>query len=155
QFAGRKRAETDRLTELLKQRAASAAARNPTRYDLVQRIEDLIAEYNAGSINIDEYLRRLIELSRTLTDEEQRAAREDLSEEELAIFDVLTKPAPVLCDEERAVVKASAKRLLRHLHDKLVLDWRRKAATTADVRSTIRQVLDEDLPVDPYPPEVF
>ncbi len=35
-------------------------------------------------------------------------------------------------------MKASAKRLLAHLHDKLVLDWRRKAATTADVRATIR-----------------
>ena len=46
-----------------KQRAVGAATRNPTRYDLVERIEELIAEYNAGSLNIDEYLRRLIELS--------------------------------------------------------------------------------------------
>jgi len=154
-FAGRKRAETDRLAALLKQRAVAAANRNPTRYDLVQRIEDLIADYNAGSVNIDEYLRRLVDLSRTLTDEEQRAVREDLNEEELAIFDLLTKPEPVLTDEERAVVKASAKRLLTHLHDSLVLDWRRKAATTADVRTTISRVLDEDLPADPYPPAIF
>src|SRR3546814_11956557 len=41
-FAGRKRAETDRLAALLKQRAISAAGRNPTRYDLVERIEELI-----------------------------------------------------------------------------------------------------------------
>ena len=33
-FAGRKRAETDRLAALLKQRAIGAASRNPTRYDL-------------------------------------------------------------------------------------------------------------------------
>ena len=65
-FAGRKRAETDRLAALLKQRAIGAATRNPTRYDLVERIEELIADYNAGSLNIDEYLRRLIELSRSL-----------------------------------------------------------------------------------------
>ena len=154
-FAGRKRAETDRLAALLKQRAASAATRNPTRYDLVQRIEDLIAEYNAGSVNIDEYLRRLVELSKTLTDEEQRGAREGLTEEELAIFDLLTKPEPVLSAEETEIVKASAKRLLSHLHDKLVLDWRRRAATTADVHVTIGRVLDEHLPADPYPPEVF
>ena len=50
-----------------------------------------------------------------------------MTEEELAIFDLLTKPEPVLTDDEREVVKASAKRLLAHLHDKLVLDWRRKA----------------------------
>jgi type I restriction enzyme R subunit len=154
-FAGRKRAETDRLATLLKQRAVAAATRNPTRYDLVQRIEELIADYNAGSVNIDEYLRRLIELSKTLTDEERRAVTEGLTEEELAIFDLLTKPEPTLTDAEREGVKASAKRLLTHLHDRLVLDWRRKSATTADVRTAIRDVLDADLPADPYPPEMF
>jgi len=154
-FAGRKRAETDRLAALLKQRAVSAATRNPTRFDLVERIEKLIAEYNAGSLNIDEYLRRLIELSQTLSSEEQRSVTEGLTEEELAVFDLLTQPEPVLDDAEREVVKASAKRLLVHLQDKLVLDWRRRAATAADVRVEIRRVLDEDLPADPYPPEVF
>ena len=100
----RKRAETDRLAALLKYRAIGAATRNPTRFDLVERIEQLIADYNAGSLNIDEYLRRLIDLSRTLTDEEQRSVTEGLTEEELAIFDLLTKPDPVLTDAERALV---------------------------------------------------
>lgn len=154
-FAGRKRAETDRLASLLKQRAIGAATRNPTRYDLVERIEELIANYNAGSLNIDEYLHRLIELSKTLTVEEERAVSEGLSEEELAIFDLLTQPEPILSDAERDTVKASAKELLAHLHDELVLDWRRKAATTAGVHTTIREVLDADLPTDPYPPELF
>jgi type I restriction enzyme, R subunit len=141
-FAGRKRAETDRLAALLRQRAIDAAHRNPTRFDLVERIEELIANYNAGSLNIDEYLRRLIELSRDLTAEEQRAVAEDMTDEELAIFDLRTKPDPVLDDAQREVVKARAKRLLAHLHDKLVLDWRRKAATVASVRTEIRDVLD-------------
>jgi type I restriction enzyme R subunit len=121
----------------------------------VERIEELIAKYNAGSVNIDEYLRRLIELSQSLTEEEQRSVAEGLTEEELAIFDLLTKPEPALTDAERDVVKASAKRLLADLHDKLVLDWRRKAATAADVWSSIRRLLDDDLPADSYPPEVF
>jgi type I restriction enzyme R subunit len=154
-FAGRKRSETDRLAALLRDRAVGAARRNPTRFDLVERIEELIAEYNAGSLNIDEYLRRLIALSRDLSAEEQRAVVEDLSEAELAIFDLLTKPDPVLGDAERELVKTSAKELLAHLHEKLVLDWRKKAATVASVRTEIRDVLDARLPVDPYPPELF
>ncbi|MGI8756745.1 MAG: type I restriction enzyme endonuclease domain-containing protein [Acidimicrobiales bacterium] len=154
-FAGRKRAETDRLAALLKQRAIGAATRNPTRYDLVERIEELIAAYNAGSLNIDEYLKRLIELSKSLTAEEQRAVAEGLDEQELAVFDLLTNPEPILTDDERTIVKASAKRLLSVLRDRLVLDWRRRAATNADVLVTIKTVLDEDLPGDPYPPEVF
>jgi type I restriction enzyme R subunit len=149
-FAGRKRAETERLAALLRDRSVFATRLNPTRYELVERIEQLIAEYNAGSLNIDEYLRRLIELSRDLSDEELRTVTEDLSEEELAVFDLLTKPDPELTDEEREQVKAVAKRLLEHVHEKLVLDWRRKAETMADVRVAIRDVLDT-LPADPYP----
>lgn len=154
-FAGRKRAETDRLAALLRERAVGAARRNPTRYDLVERIEQLIAQHNAGSLNIDEYLRRLVALSQDLTAEEHRAVVEGLSEAELAVFDLLTEPDPPLDDDQRATVKAGAKRLLEHLHDKLVLDWRRRAATTAAVRTGIRDVLDEDLPADPYPTAVF
>ena len=154
-FAGRTRAETNRLAQLLKSRATAAARQNPTRYDLVERIEALIADYNAGSVNIDEYLRRLIELSKTLAEEERRAAREGLSEEELAIFDLLTKPDPVLSPADVEIVRASAKKLLIHLHDKLVLDWRRKADASADVLVTIKRALDEDLPADPYPPALF
>ena len=79
-FAGRKRAETDKLAGLLKQRAVAAARRNPTRFDLVARIEELIAEYNAGSLNIDEYLYRLVSLSKDLGAEERRSVTEDLTE---------------------------------------------------------------------------
>jgi type I restriction enzyme, R subunit len=52
-------------------------------------------------------------------------------------------------------VKASTKRLLAHLHNKLVLDWRRKAATMASVRTEIGDVLDASRPADAYPPELF
>ena len=98
---------------------------NPTRVDLYERFQRLLEQYNAGSLNIDEYLRRLIDLSRDLSAEEQRVVTEEMTEAELAIFDLLTKPEPDLDDAEREMVKASAKRLLAHLHDKLVLDWRR------------------------------
>lgn len=153
-LAGRKRAETDRLAQLLLARAVSAATRNPTRYELVDRIEQLIADYNAGSVNIDEYLKRLIAMTHTLTDEEERAAREGMTEEELAIFDLLTQPDPVLTPEEQERVKASAKSLLDHLHDKLVQDWRRKVDVMSDVDSTIRSVLDAGLP-SPYTVDIF
>jgi type I restriction enzyme R subunit len=153
-FAGRKRAETERLAALLRQRTVAAARRNPTRHELVERIEQLIADYNAGSLNIDEYLRRLIALSRDLSEEEVRAAKIDLTEEELAVFDLLTKPDPALSDDECEQVKGVAKRLLTHVHERLVLDWRRKAETLADVRVAIRDILDE-LPAEPYPRTVY
>lgn len=154
-FGSKKRAETERLAALLRVRAEAAASVNPTRVEFVERIEALIADYNSGSVNIDEYLRRLIELSNDLSEEEQRAVLEDMSEEELAIFDLLTQPEPELTDEEREKVKAGAKRLLEHVHERLVLDWRRKAAAIAGVKTAILEVLDQDLPEEPYPVELF
>jgi type I restriction enzyme, R subunit len=154
-FAGRKRTETERLASLLKTRTVAMARKNPTRHDLVRRIEELIAEYNAGSINIDEFFRRLVSLSDTLTTEEQRVVVEDMTEEQLAVFDLLTNPGPALDDDDRALVRVVAKDLLIHIHEKLALDWRTRAEAQAAMRVAIRDVLDDGLPPDPYPRSVF
>ncbi len=154
-LGGRKLAQTDRLAAILRGRAERGAAINPTRIEFVERIEEIIALYNAGSINNDEYLRRLQLVAGDLSVEESRAVREGMTEEQLAIFDILTRPDLPLTEAERDEVKQSAKALLEHVQGKLVLDWRRKAAAAAAVREAIRASLDSGLPVDPYTPEVF
>jgi type I restriction enzyme R subunit len=155
QLGGRQRSVADHLAWLLQARAAELVRRNPTRQELVEKIESLVSQYNAGSVNIGQYLQQLRALTATLNAEEHRAVTEAMCEEELAIFDLLTKPEPKLTEAERLVVKTSAKRLLESIRDKLVLDWRRKAETVADVRQTIKELLDADLPENPYPPELF
>ena len=71
--------------------------------------------------------------------EEQRGLRESLTEEELAIFDILTRPEPELSDKEKGDVKKVAKELLAKLKaEKLVLDWREKMQARAGVQQTIR-----------------
>jgi type I restriction enzyme, R subunit len=152
-LAGRKRSATQRLTRQLGEQVEASARRNPGRLDLVARLRELIAEYNAGSLNVDEMLRRLQALSRDLSDDEARTVREGLSEAELAIFDLLTKPDPVLTDDERAQVKQTARELLERITDRLVLDWRRKAETREAARVLVRDVLDE-LP-EAYDPDTW
>ena len=53
----------------------------------------MVDAYNEGSKNIEELFQELIEFIKKLNQEDQRAVREQLSEEELAIFDILTKPS--------------------------------------------------------------
>lgn len=142
-LAGRKRSATQRLTNQLGKRLEDSARKNPTRLDLVSRLRELIDEYNAGSLNVDQMLKRLQALSRDLSDDEERTVREALSEAELAVFDVLTKPDPALTDDERAEVKRIARSLLEKLTERLVLDWRRKAETRERARVLVRDVLDE------------
>jgi type I restriction enzyme R subunit len=142
-LAGRKRSGAQRLAKRIADELEASARRNPTRVDLVGKLRDLIDAYNAGSLNVEEMLRRLQALSRELSDDEQRTAREGLSEPELAVFDLLTKPDPELTDEERAEVKQIARKLMAHITDRLVLDWRRKAETREAARVLVRDLLDE------------
>jgi type I restriction enzyme R subunit len=153
-LAGRKHSSTRRLSGDLTHRAEAAAARNPTRGTLVEELRELIDSYNAGSLDVDEMLRRLQALSRRLTEEEQRTEREELTEPELAVFDLLTQPDPPLSDSERDDVKGIARRLMSEIGERLVLDWRKKVRTREAARALIKEVLD-DLPEDAYGPDVW
>jgi type I restriction enzyme R subunit len=119
---------------------------NKTRTDFQAKFEELIDAYNAGSLNIEELFNELVALSRTLSEEQERHVREHMTEEELVIFDILTRPAPDLSAEERAEVKKVAKQLLDRLKELLVLDWRKRQAARARVEDAIKDLLDTGLP---------
>ena len=141
-LAGRKRSAAQKLTKRLGDQLETSARRNPARLDLVTKLRELIASYNAGSLNVDEMLKRLQALSRDLSADEARTVREGLNEPELAVFDLLTKPDPTLSDDERVQVKEIARTLMARITDRLVLDWRRKAETREAARVLVRDVLD-------------
>jgi type I restriction enzyme R subunit len=153
-FAANKRTVAKTIQEDLEKRLDDAVRKNPTRLDLAERFRRLIDEYNAGTHNIEELFRRLGALNKELSEEEQRAIREGLTEAELAIFDLLTKPEPELTDADMKKVKAAAKKLLAHIEEKLVLDWKRRQQTRSAVKVTVRDILDAELP-PAYGPEMF
>ncbi|MCP5519668.1 MAG: DUF3387 domain-containing protein [Verrucomicrobiales bacterium] len=115
---------------------------NKSRADFAEKFEELIESYNAGSRSIEEIFEELLKLSRELSEEERRHIRENLSEEELAIFDILTRPAPALSAGERTEVKKVARDLLTRLKELLVLNWRKKSSARAQLKLTIEDVLD-------------
>jgi type I restriction enzyme R subunit len=125
---------------------------NKTRTDYLEKFEELIESYNNGSRSIEQLFEELLKLSNNLDDEQERHVRENLSEEELVIFDILTRPAPELSTDERAEVKKVAKELLVRLKQLLVLNWRQKAAARSALRLRIEDVLDQGLP-RAYSPE--
>ena len=104
----------------------------------------MIDAYNAGSLNAEEFFQQLVAFAQSLNEEEQRGVGEQLNEEELALFDLLTKPQIELSDADRDKVKATARELLATLKaGKLVLDWRKRQQARAEVRVTIEKVLDQ------------
>jgi len=144
---GKKRTEAERLRALLTQKLQDMVARNQSRKDFLERFQRLIDAYNAGSKNVEAFFDELLRLAQDLSEEEQRAMREGLSEEELALFDILTKPEPGLTDKDRDKVKKTCKSLLETLKaEKLVLDWRLKPQARGAVRQAIAAFLDKGLP---------
>lgn len=144
---GRKRTEAEKLRALLNQKLVQMTKLNPSRADFLERFEKLIEKYNSASLNIEAFFAELIKLTQDLSEEDQRAMREGLTEEELAVFDILTKPEPELTDKERAEVKKVCKALLETLKtEKLVLDWRDKPQARGGVEKAIKAILDQGLP---------
>jgi len=140
---GRPRTATQRLRSLLSARLTALVRLNPSRVDLVERFEKLVEEYNAGSINTERFFQELLEFRETLTDEEARSLSEGLTEEQLAIFDLLMRPAPELTEDEKTQVKKVAEELLAVLkRSMIVLDWRKEQNTRAAVRVAVEETLD-------------
>lgn len=150
----RKNTEIEELKAVIRRRLEKLVRFNKTRTDYLTKFEELVESYNAGSRNIEELFRELLSLSRSLSEEEHRHVRENLSEEELAVFDILTRPGPDLSTAERDTVKKVARSLLAKLKTALVLDWRQKAQARAQVRLAIEDTLDDDLP-KPYTKDIY
>ena len=152
---GRKRTEAEKLRALLSMKLETMLTENPTRKDFMEKFQKLIDAYNSGSMNIEVFFKELLDITADLQMEDQRAIREKLSEEELALFDILTRPVPELSEKEKAQVKMVCKELLETLKaEKLVLDWRKKDRARSDVRRTLEIAFDRGLP-DSYDEVIY
>ena len=151
---GRKHTEAEKLKAALSVQLKRMVDLNKQRLDYLERFQELIDEYNSGSSNIQGFFDQLLKFAQDLSVEDQRHIAEQLTEEELAVFDLLTKPDPTLTTAEEAEVKKVARTLLDTLkREKLVLDWRKRQQSRAAVWVTIEELLDQLPPA--YDPEVY
>jgi len=152
---GRKRTEAEKLRGTLNAKLRQMVRLNKSRMDYLERFQRMIDEYNAGSANVQLFFENLVAFAQELSAEEQRHIAENLAEEELAVFDLLTKPDLNLSAQEQKQVKQVARELLDTLkREKLVLDWRKRQRTRAQVKVTIEECLDRGLP-ERYTPALF
>jgi len=143
----RKHIEVEKLKGAIASTLRKMVRLNKTRTDYLEKFQRMIDEYNAGSSNIEEFFKQLTAFAQSLNEEDKRAIAEHLTEEELAIFDLLTKPDMKLSKKEEQAVKKAARDLLQTLkQEKLVLDWRKRQQSRAAVRLTIEKVLEDELP---------
>ncbi|MDR3478584.1 MAG: type I restriction endonuclease subunit R [Gammaproteobacteria bacterium] len=140
-----KNMQVESLRAELEEKIIDMVKRNKMRAKFMDRLSALLQKYNSGAHDIDQVFDDLIDLAKSLNEEEQRAAKENLSEEELAIFDLLLKENinPKEVDKIRVVARDLLKKLKE---EKLVSEWREWEATRAGVKTTIFDVLYSELP---------
>lgn len=150
-----KKTTVQNLKQVIENKLKHLIERNPMRADLQKHYEEIVAEYNREKdrVIIEKTFEALMDFIRTLNKEEDRAMREGLDEESLAIYDILKKPELSVGDIKR--IKKIAVELLHTLkEEKLKIDhWGVKETTRDAVRTTIRDFLYSEttgLPVGIY-----
>ena len=146
--------EAEKLRGMINSKLRRLVRLNKTRMDFLEEFQQLIDEYTAGSRDIEEFFTQLVAFAQSLNAEEKRHIAQQLTEQELAIFDLLARPDMKLTNKEGQQVKKVAHDLLETLkREKLVLDWRKRQQTRAAMRLSIEEMLDR-LP-QRYTPELY
>jgi type I restriction enzyme R subunit len=137
-----------KLEQMLKQ--------NATRNSFATRMQEIIDRYNSGSASAESYFDELMEVAKGLKQEDERAIREGLTEDELELFDLLKKDKMTKAETQR--VRLAAKALLHRLRDEapvvLVQDWFKDSQSRQRVKAAVETVLHEELP-DTYDRALF
>jgi len=143
------------LQTAIQKKLEQMVQQNPIRLEFYEKYKQIIEEYNKGK-DIQAVQKAFDDLNdfmkNDMMPETERAMREGLDEETLAIFDLLKKPE--LTKAEEAKVKEVAKQTLIALKaEKLKIDrWRESIQVTAQVKTLIDYNL-RWLPQEPYPDE--
>jgi len=143
-----KNIQVEAMVAELENKILEMVRRNRKRAKFIERLNSLLDEYNSGAHDVDKLFDDLVALAKDLDEEEQRAVKTGLSEDELAIFDLLVKEN--LNPDEVAIIKGTAHELLMNLRPMLVPHWREFETNRSGVKIAIADLLYAKLPQSTY-----
>ena len=137
------------LGDLLQDRLAKMMSVNPTRVDYYVRYMGIIEMYNSEQdrTTIEKTFMELMDLAKSMSEEEQRYVREGFSsDEELSIYDLLFSDN--LSKDDITKIKKMSIDLLQKIKARIAeMDhWTDKQETRAAVDILIRDILFEEIP---------
>lgn len=146
--APHKNKEIRDLAEFIGHKLELMLSQNSERRPFAERFQNIINRYNASSEGAEQAFEELAELIRKMSEEQQRASREGLTEDELEIFDILKKEK--MTKDEEIQVKNGAKELLTKMKEKQTelfpQYWYRDSSLSRKVLIFIGDTLDTILP---------
>jgi type I restriction enzyme R subunit len=148
----RKATVIEDIREIVEKKLAQMLANNPLRMNYEKKYQEVIAAYNADKdrATVEETFARLLDLANSLDAEQQRAVELGLTEEQLALFDLLRKES--LTGAEREKIKQESRDLLAELQRLIapLEQWTEKEQTQAEVEVFILDHVYQALPEPPY-----
>lgn len=140
------------MRALVEKKLAAMLAQNPLRMDYYKKYQAIIADYNREKdrATVEQTFALVAKLYSDLDGESERHIREGLTEDELALFDLLQKESLSKADREK--LKQASKQLLAVLQGKInsMPNWFRNETTQADVQICILDNLYTALPRPPF-----
>lgn len=147
------------LKDVIERKLLKMLMQNPTRTNFQKHYEEIVEEYNSEKdrVTIEATFAALLKLVDELSEEARRAVKEGLSEESLALFDLLLKSD--LSKQEIERIKKVAEGLYKTLNDELerIQDFAAKQSTRDVIKIKIKDFLYNDktgLPESFAPEEV-
>jgi type I restriction enzyme, R subunit len=137
------------LAKLLNDEIKVKMRKNPHRYkSLYERLKELIEKYNAKTIEASEIIEKLVEIARELREKIREGKSLDLTEEELAFYDMLLSKRIF---ENYQEVKEIARLIVEKLGGYVrIADWNKKETIKAKIRKALKDVLRERLKKHDY-----
>lgn len=144
------------LQQAIGEKLEQMVQQNPLRLEFYEKYQKIIEEYNNGK-DIHAVQKAFDDVNtfieEELTPEIDRAAKENLTEESLALYDLLKEQRKLTSKEEKGVKKVIVGLLNTLKEEKLKVDrWRESPQVRAQIKTIILDSLPH-LPQEPYPDE--
>ena len=140
---------------MVEARLKAMLARSPKMMDYYKKYQEIIADYNREKdrATVEATFAKLMDLAKNLDAEQQRAVKEGLTDDELALFDLLQSDTATKANREK--LKQASRDLLAKLQAVLrtMEHWTLNAQTQAEVETLILDQLYLTLPRPPLTDE--
>lgn len=131
----------DLLMKLLNDEIRGKIRKNPFRYkSFYEMLKKLIERYNIKLIDTAEIIDEFIKIARDIKSKIEEGKKLELTEEELAFYDMLSTEEGIFENEEE--IKTIAKEVIKKLGYYIkIVDWNKKETLRAKIKMVIKEIL--------------
>lgn len=130
------------MRKLLNDEIKVKQKKNEVKYkSFKDMLENMINQYHNRALTSAEVIKNLVDMAKEIQKEDKRAAQMDMTEEEIAFYDIVKQGHEAILQDEKT--KEIAKNLVRIIREKTqnAVDWTNREDVQANIRATVKRLL--------------